>query len=425
MRRIVATTFVAWLLLSACTAPQEPATVDDRRDTVIAWLDGQAVDPDVFAPSFTAQVSADEMEDLLDGLRPFAPWELGEERSRSASGLTTTLEGSDGTVLVLSFSLDARGRFDSLLFRPDVDLTLDDPPASVVEAIERLETHGAVALQLARVEDGECRPTLVHGSTDPVPVGSVFKLWVLGAVVEAVAAGQLAWDEELTLQEADLSLPSGVLQSRPVGTTVTVREAADLMIRISDNTATDLLIRTVGRAAVEDVQAHMGHATPSVNVPFPTTREFFVIKADPARRTAWIEADADRRRTILDDVRDAALPDVTAFVGETLDPDLVEWFASTADTCRALAWLLDRTDDDDQEPLRGILTTNPGVPDLNGRWDEIAWKGGSEPGLLAAAWAVTDDDATHVLTASVLDADAVLDDQTVVLLLAAIRDLLP
>src|SRR5207249_4798791 len=109
------------------------------------------------------------------------------------------------------------------------------------------------------------------------PLGSMFKVYVLGAVSKKIKAGGLTWDTPLTITADVKSLPSGRLQDRPDGSTVTVREAAKLMISISDNTAADLLARTVGREAVqEQVKAWGGQV--AKNTPFLTTRELFLIK---------------------------------------------------------------------------------------------------------------------------------------------------
>ncbi len=88
------------------------------------------------------------------------------------------------------------------------------------------------------------------------PLASVFKLYVLLATAEAVASGDASWDETLVLDDTDRSLPSGELQDAPAGTEVTVRDAASAMIRISDNTATDLLIRRLGRASASKRRSH-------------------------------------------------------------------------------------------------------------------------------------------------------------------------
>ncbi len=78
--------------------------------------------------------------------------------------------------------------------------------------------------------------------------------------------------------------------------------AAD-MISISDNTAADHLLRLVGRERVESYQTTMGHSMPALNIPFPTTRELFILKisATADERAAYIAAGADARRTLLDD----------------------------------------------------------------------------------------------------------------------------
>jgi beta-lactamase class A len=55
---------------------------------------------------------------------------------------------------------------------------------------------------------------------------------------------------------------SGTLQDLPDGTKLTVEQAAVKMISVSDNTAADMLLKLVGRAAVEEqVRAWSNHAS--------------------------------------------------------------------------------------------------------------------------------------------------------------------
>ncbi len=113
----------------------------------------------------------------------------------------------------------------------------------------------------------------VHGvaADQPRSLGSLFKLYVLGAVAQEVKLGRLAWDDELTITDERKSLPSGELQDRPDGSKVAVKDAAKLMISISDNTATDLLIDRVGKPVVEGViRSWSSHA--DRNIPLLTTR---------------------------------------------------------------------------------------------------------------------------------------------------------
>ena len=82
-------------------------------------------------------------------------------------------------------------------------------------------------------------------------VGSAFKLAVLAALKDQVAAGALAWDDVATLEAGHISLPSGILQAWPVGSPLTIHTLASLMISVSDNTATDALIALLGRDLIE------------------------------------------------------------------------------------------------------------------------------------------------------------------------------
>ena len=116
----------------------------------------------------------------------------------------------------------------------------------------------------------------------PLAVGSAFKLAVLKAVAQAVQQKRLAWDQVVRLDPAWRSLPSGVLQSWPGGTPVTIETLADMMISVSDNTAADALIALAGRGAVQTVSPR--------NTPFLTTREACVLKgsANGDLRARWL-----------------------------------------------------------------------------------------------------------------------------------------
>lgn len=66
---------------------------------------------------------------------------------------------------------------------------------------------------------------------------------MLDALAEAIASRRVAWDEKLTITDQVKSLPSGVLQNKPEGTRVSVRDVADALISISDNTARTCSLR--------------------------------------------------------------------------------------------------------------------------------------------------------------------------------------
>jgi hypothetical protein len=135
-----------------------------------------------------------------------------------------------------------------------------------------------VGFAAAQISRGSCR--LIHGlSADrPRPLGSAFKLYVLGALGHAIADHHARWNERLRIRNAWKSLPSGVLQNAPAATALTLREFADLMISISDNTAADHLLHHLGRPAVERELGRLGNQHAGLDIPFPTTRELFALK---------------------------------------------------------------------------------------------------------------------------------------------------
>src|SRR5579884_1449072 len=81
-------------------------------------------------------------------------------------------------------------------------------------------------------------------------MASVFKVPILAELACQAVAGTLSLDERVELTEEMKAPGSGVLKELSAGTSLTVRDLAMLMIIVSDNTATDILLDRVGRNAV-------------------------------------------------------------------------------------------------------------------------------------------------------------------------------
>ncbi|MEJ7651365.1 MAG: serine hydrolase [Nakamurella sp.] len=84
------------------------------------------------------------------------------------------------------------------------------------------------------------------GGDQPFRAASVIKVPVMTAVLEDVAAGRLSLDQPISLDGAERVEPSGVLYVLQDVPTPSVRDLLTLMIVISDNMATNLLIDAVG-----------------------------------------------------------------------------------------------------------------------------------------------------------------------------------
>src|SRR5689334_22932764 len=90
------------------------------------------------------------------------------------------------------------------------------------------------------------------GPDTRVRTASTIKLPILCALESLVAAGQVKWDERIIVKPEDKVSGSGVLGSLADGTDLTVRIIATLMIIVSDNTATNLILNRISADAVND-----------------------------------------------------------------------------------------------------------------------------------------------------------------------------
>ncbi|MBV8223402.1 MAG: serine hydrolase, partial [Candidatus Eremiobacteraeota bacterium] len=85
----------------------------------------------------------------------------------------------------------------------------------------------------------------------------------------------------------------------------------------------------------------------------------------------WRAGDAAVRTALLAQLASRPLPDVKLFQsGAVVDPD-IEWFFSVRELCT----LMNRV------ASLPLMSINPGVADP-AQWTHVAYKGGSEPGVL-------------------------------------------
>jgi beta-lactamase class A len=80
----------------------------------------------------------------------------------------------------------------------------------------------------------------------PMPAASSIKTPILLAVLERIDQGTLQWNEPLTLTKELVGGGAGWMASRPLGSRFPTYEVATEMIRVSDNSATNLMIARAG-----------------------------------------------------------------------------------------------------------------------------------------------------------------------------------
>jgi len=290
-------------------------------------------------------------------------------------------------------TVDRRGLISWLRISPDLAGPAPATWAGVDAAVQSAAPQ--VRLLVAEITGGSCQP--VHGldPDTPAPLGAAFKLYVLDALGDAVAAGTIRWNQPLTVTAQLKSLPAGELQDEPDGTAVSVLDTAAAMISLSDNTATDMLINLLGRPAVEAALTRTGIADPALDRPFLTTREIFTLKLDhwPALAERYLAADQAGRRALLAGTVDRAPLPAAAAAGAWIAPRAVtslEYFASASDICRVYASLAALSRRPGLAPIGQVLSLNDDGLQLDpAQWTTTWFKGGSEPGVLTLAFMAT------------------------------------
>ena len=87
---------------------------------------------------------------------------------------------------------------------------------------------------------------------------SLIKLPILVETLEQVAGGRLELSKRYTLEAGEQVSGSGVLHTLEPGLSLTLRDLLTLMIIVSDNTATNMLIDITGRERVNDFCGRAG-----------------------------------------------------------------------------------------------------------------------------------------------------------------------
>jgi len=109
--------------------------------------------------------------------------------------------------------------------------------------------HGRVALYAHDLATGQ---TVAIDADEPVPTASVIKLGILYTALEQIRAGQAHLDDRLMMHHEDQVPGSGVLLFLDTPMTLTLKDALTLMIAVSDNTATNLVIDDLGLDTIDE-----------------------------------------------------------------------------------------------------------------------------------------------------------------------------
>jgi beta-lactamase class A len=363
------------------TASASPASpIEFARGRLDAMLRTGHADPAWFSAMFLAQVPASRVDDIIAQLKAT----LGAYRSVTFAGTKFTAHFEKGIDDVL-IHLDADMKIDGLLFKPPATASLDD-------GLRALAAFPGTLSYVITSEGRSDRAAL--NASQPLAVGSAFKLAVLSAVRDQVALGKRHWNDVIPLDPAWKSLPSGAFQDWPDRTPITLASYAAQMISISDNTAADALVRLAGPKALAPYAG--------ANTPFLTTREMFTLKSQSGSslRAAYLAATTPRGRAAVLARVDAMPRPAIADLDSQPEP-AVEWHYSVRTLCTLLAGVSSLP----------YVSINPGLADRS-LFRRVAYKGGSDVGVVNLTTLVTTKrGTTECFSATLNNAERAIDEQ--------------
>lgn len=111
---------------------------------------------------------------------------------------------------------------------------------------------GEIGVYVKALSTGE---TLSWRADDDWYLASLIKVPVALTVWQRIDEGRMSLDDTLTLAQSDYVDGAGPTNWESPGTAMRIGELLDAMLTVSDNTATDMLIRKVGR---DTVNRHVG-----------------------------------------------------------------------------------------------------------------------------------------------------------------------
>ena len=305
----------------------------------------------LFTESFLTRVPIENINNIISTYKST----LGELETIENSNGQYDLKFEKGSASSY-ISFDAEGKISG--FWLGSWLLEKDSLEKIVSELKGLDS--SISLCISKDD----HPLFSLNGEEEMAVGSSFKLYVLKALYDKLE--RKTWKKILWLKSDDISLPTGLLHKWPVGTPVTVKALANLMMAYSDNTATDMLINLIGKKYLEK-------ETSPKNRPFLTTAEAFNLKygVSSARQQDYITGDTRRKRKILEDFRSlrASANHLLASTPKLIDE--IEWFFSTAELASLIYELREAEE----------LYKNPGLAS-GADWYRAGYKGGSETGVL-------------------------------------------
>jgi hypothetical protein len=343
-----------------------------------------------FSAAFLAGTNFDAVRDFLEGSRNLVPSpRLTDPVGMAPMQMTGLITGQNGreAFFVLNVGL-SDGKIDSLSISDfgtgqGTVVRASDRALNLEQAADRFASlYAQQGLLVARVDGaGACQPVVERDAMTPRSTASIFKIWILAGVADALAEGDLFHDQVVPL-DGSKQVQGGQLFAEPPGIDLSIDRLATLMMGISDNTATDMLLGLAGRDRIDGLHAEYGHATPTLLAPqLGISEQFHLFFSFPfAESLSYVNGTETFQRQFLEDRIVPLGSSATGgggFFNESLFIDGA-WRASAMDICGAFARHRQHPPGTDEAlVVDRALQAQAAQPNVRERWDRVWYKGGS------------------------------------------------
>lgn len=357
----------------------------DRASELLNILKGSQKEEQFFASSFLDAIPVTQFRALVVQLQAQYGEPLTIARIIPASKQDGTVEiAYSKATLAMRMVLDSAAPYPVIGLQVTGANMTEDSIDKIKREMEALP--GVAGFEIAEIGADQASTVESLNADRQFAIGSTFKLYVLAALSSKIADSDRDWSDVVPVYRK--SLPSGILQNWPDGTPMTLQALATLMISVSDNTATDILMTELGSKAMDDIVYKSGHRAPDKIIPMLNTVEFFDLKMpnNADVRALYVAASNNQQRDLLNRYSIGISPEsieISNLANKPQHIDTIEWFAAPSD----ITGLLKIIEEIEDPVLKNILKINPLIPPGDAlRWSYIGGKGGSEPGVISYAF---------------------------------------
>lgn len=128
---------------------------------------------------------------------------------------------------------------------------------AIAALIEPLEARFSGELSLAYYNFADSS-SFLHNATRSMRSASLIKIPLLIQTLSEVAKGKLSLDQRFLLKDTDQVGGAGILHALQAGLTLSLQDLLTLMIIVSDNTATNMIIDSLGETRVNAFLQYLG-----------------------------------------------------------------------------------------------------------------------------------------------------------------------